>query len=106
MSNFLFFLEFNYVACASSCRFNETSGGAQEARGAPQPGAAETKADGDEVCFLSGENRSTCRVLCGLFWWLRSVLSTFFQSGLRLGNIFPLLFSKGMKRRGGDERRR
>ena len=41
-----------YVAFHVSSRSNETSGGAEEARGASQPGAAETKADRDEVCVL------------------------------------------------------
>lgn len=42
-----------YIAFLPSCRSNETSGGAEETRGAPQPGAAEAKADRDEVCFFS-----------------------------------------------------
>lgn len=49
--SFLHFLR-TYVAFLVSSRSNETSGGAEEARGAPQPGAAETKADRDEVCVL------------------------------------------------------
>lgn len=42
-----------HVVFLPSSRSNETSGGAEETGGAPQPGAAEAKADRDEVCFLS-----------------------------------------------------
>lgn len=42
----------SYVAFLRSSRSNETSGGAEETRGTPQPGAAETKAERDEVCSL------------------------------------------------------
>lgn len=34
-------------------RSNEASGGVEETGGASEPGAAEAKADRDEVCFLS-----------------------------------------------------
>lgn len=39
-----------YIVSLPFFRSNETSGGAEETGGAPQPGAAEAKADRDEVC--------------------------------------------------------
>lgn len=81
------------VVFLSPFRSHETSGGAEETRGAPQPGAAEKKADRDEVLVLYRANHQEDRG--------RTLMVVFYLTIC----CFPSL-AAGMKMKGGGERRR
>lgn len=87
-------------------RSNETAGGAEETGGAPQPGAGETEADRDEVCFPLKVTLYTARAPIPVN--VANVLSSVehLRSVLISHLIAVFVPNLGMKKRGGGEKKR